>query len=216
MNATEKVFADFEAQADPSLVQDQHNASVLVRHIQANGGVFSVENLNAAVQAKANELHWWGSRVEKMESNPADNLPFADEPQLRGIRTMQDIKNMSADKLRRFMGPVDLVTHRGSDISEKFKARIAHIQKYNLQAAPSVEPTPQMTRAIAILNDPRVKDCLARIENLVIGTYAKNLSVRKVIKDDVIKMANKGEKPEAIVRLVDAQIASYAPNSSIR
>lgn len=67
--------------------------------------------------------------------------PYPNDPNLRNIHTLEDIKEMSADQVRKFMQPVawEVKDADGTNAKSRFDARVSYIGTNRIKRMPALE-----------------------------------------------------------------------------
>lgn len=75
-----------------------------------------------------------------------DSLPYANEPKLRNLRTVEDFKELTTEQTRVFTQPAAFETYgKGESLNAKFNARYAYVVQNKIHRTPkteSAEPKP--------------------------------------------------------------------------
>ncbi len=112
----------------------EHNAAILVGAWTAQYA--RLNRLPTASEAYAELVRLRGKLVfnAPASATPADEMPYPDDENMRNITTLDDIKEMSIEKTKRFARP-------GTEECKRFEERVAWIRRNKARRAKIEEPT---------------------------------------------------------------------------
>ena len=201
----------------PNLARTEHNANCMVGGIYdfaiANKRMPTAEEVRDVIIKSRNDLEYIQLQPEPV--NPADNLPHENIPELRNIRTIIDVQNLSAADARRFLQP-------GAPKKE-FEERVAYIRKHEIfestkpyvgsRAQTKSSEDGRVAQARTLVNNLKISDIGGSTSAANGGKWTQLRKKQDQLNKTIDSAVQRKVAPRSILEFIQEQISTLGSRS---